>query len=281
MQLPDGRTISYREVGDPDGVPVIALHGSPGSSRQLQGLGGPAQARGVRLILPDRAGYGGSTFDPARTLSSDAADNAALLDHLGLDRVAVAGLSGGGPHALALAARHPEKVRAVATIGGVAPMKPRDPSLPPDRLFSRVAGWSESGARAVFGLTTWLAHRNPEGILDRFAKVMAPADAEVLRDDPATREAMLDDFRNPAPTTARATARDFALFAKPWDIDLGAVAAHVDVWHGDEDRNVPVQHGRLLARVLPDAELHEIEGGGHLLLGQLDDVLGGLSGGRP
>jgi pimeloyl-ACP methyl ester carboxylesterase len=110
---------------------------------------------------------------------------------------------------------------------------------------------------------------------------MAPADAEVLRDDPATREAMLDDFRNPAPTTARATARDFALFAKPWDIDLGAVAAHVDVWHGDEDRNVPVQHGRLLARVLPDAELHEIEGGGHLLLGQLDDVLGGLSGGRP
>lgn len=279
IHLPDGRTFSYRELGDPGGTPVLALHGTPGSSRQLQGLGGPAQTHGMRLILPDRAGYGGSTHDTTRTLSSDAGDNTALLEHLGIDRVAVAGLSGGGPHALALAACRPDRVTAVATIGGVAPMSPRDPSLPPDRLFTRIAGWSEAGARAIFGATTWLAHRKPEAVLDRFAKAMAPADAAVLRDDPATRHAMLDDFRHPSPTTARATARDFALFAKPWDIDLGHIAAHVDVWHGDEDRNVPVQHGHLLARLLPDAELHEVSGGGHLLLGELDAVLTALTAG--
>ena len=125
VTLAGGRQLAYQAMGDPGHFPVLVLHGTPGSSRQLAALGQPAREHGLTVIAPDRAGYGGSAYDPARTIGSSARDLGELIEHLGLNGCAVVGLSGGGPTALACGVLLADRVSAVATVGGVAPLVPR------------------------------------------------------------------------------------------------------------------------------------------------------------
>jgi pimeloyl-ACP methyl ester carboxylesterase len=273
ITLPDSRQFSYEVLGDPDGVPLVVQHGTPGSWRQLAGLAATARDRGYRVIAPDRAGYGGSTFDPKRTIGSSAHDVGSLLDALGVTGCGMVGISGGGPTALAAGALLGDRINAIATVGGVAPTVPRDPGLPADRLVIKLARQSELGARLMFGLMARAGRTRSEQALERLASMSAEVDAKILREDASIRDAMLDDLRQASATTGRAAARDFWLFARPWDVDISQIRVPVDVWQGTEDRNVPFAHGRVIADRCPTAELHVVEGGGHLLINQLDQII--------
>ena len=278
MTLPDGRRMAYELTGAAQGSPAVVLHGTPGSWRQLAGLDRPARERGLALIVPDRAGYGGSSYDPAGTIGSGARDVGELIRHLGLERCPVVGLSGGGPTALACGVMLPGRVvAAVATVGGVAPLVPRSAKLPPDRLLTRLAGLSQTAMHALFAAMIRVDRSRPEKALDRFAAMLADPDARLVRNDPQVRAGFLDDLRHPSPTTARAAARDFWLFARGWDVDLADMAVPAHIWHGTEDRNVPVAHARVIGALCPGARLHIVEGGGHLLLGQIDQIIDSLS----
>jgi pimeloyl-ACP methyl ester carboxylesterase len=277
MTLPDGRRLAYEVTGDPAGPPVIVLHGTPGSSRQLAGLSRPARERGLALIVPDRAGYGGSSYDPSGTIGSGARDLGELIARAGLGACPVVGLSGGGPTALACGVVLADRVTAVATVGGVAPLVPRDPGLPPDRLMIKTARRSQAGARVLFAAIVRAGRRQPEKTLTRFAALLAEPDARLLHDNADVRDGFLDDLRHPAPATARAAARDFWLFARRWDVDIADMAVPVHVWHGTEDRNVPVAHARAIAARCPAAEIHLVEGGGHLLLAQLGPIIASVT----
>jgi pimeloyl-ACP methyl ester carboxylesterase len=274
--LPDGRQVAYAVIGDPHGIPVVCLHGTPGSARQLAALDGPARAHGVALVTPDRAGYGRSTHDPARSIASNARDVEAVLRSLGVDSCSVIGLSGGGPFALGCGVVLAGQVTAVATVGGVAPMVPRDPSLPPDRLVGRVARRSEACTRALFALMLHRGRAHPERTLEQFASLLAESDARLLHQAGPVRTAFLDDFRHPSATAARAAARDFWLFEHAWDVCVADMAVPCDIWHGTQDRNVPAAHARVIARRCPSARLHLVDGGGHMLLGELEEILSAL-----
>jgi pimeloyl-ACP methyl ester carboxylesterase len=274
--LADGRRVAYEVMGDPNGRGVLALHGTPGSSRQLASLDKPARDHNIALIVPDRAGYGGSTHDPSRTIASGASDLGQLIGHLSLDHPAVIGLSGGGPTALACGVVLPDRISSVTTVGSIGPLVPRDPSLPPDRFITRTARRSEPAARALFAVMVFAGRRRPEQTVDRFCTLLAEPDAQLLRHDPMVRNAFRDDLQHPSPTTARAAAHDFWLFTRRWDIDLSAMTVPLHVWHGTEDRNVPVAHGRVIAAACPTARLHLIQGGGHLLLSNLEEIIGAM-----
>ena len=106
LQLPDGRQLTYTEHGPKGGVPLIYNHGFTSSRREYEALAPLVEAAGlgVRVIAVDRPGIGGSTFDPDRTIGGWAEDVAFLVDHLGIGRFSVMGVSGGGPYALSVAA---------------------------------------------------------------------------------------------------------------------------------------------------------------------------------
>jgi pimeloyl-ACP methyl ester carboxylesterase len=124
LETPDGRTLAYATWGDPNGFPILSLHGTPGC-RFNRWPNEEIYARlGVHFVTHDRAGYGRSDRHHGRSVADEAADVAALADELGLDRFGVTGGSGGGPHVLACAALLPDRVvRAVCTVG-VAPYGP-------------------------------------------------------------------------------------------------------------------------------------------------------------
>jgi pimeloyl-ACP methyl ester carboxylesterase len=121
VTTPDGRTLTVREGGDPAGVPVLVISGTPGSSTLFAANRRDAEERGIRLLSYDRPGYGGSTRHKGRTAADCATDIEAVCDELGLERICVWGISGGGPHALAAAALLPERVAAAASLASVAP----------------------------------------------------------------------------------------------------------------------------------------------------------------
>ncbi|MGH9299558.1 MAG: alpha/beta fold hydrolase, partial [Acidimicrobiales bacterium] len=123
FELPDGRELAFSEAGAADGTPVLAFHGTPGSRRQvlLPLADEAARKAGVRLIAPDRPGYGHSTFQRGRRLVDWAADVASLADHLDLGHFAVIGISGGGPHALVCAALLADRVNRAGVVSGIGP----------------------------------------------------------------------------------------------------------------------------------------------------------------
>jgi pimeloyl-ACP methyl ester carboxylesterase len=189
----------------------------------------------------------------------------------------VGGLSGGGPTALACGVLLPGRVTAVATVGGVAPLVPRSPLLPPDRLVIKIARRSQGAARVLFATAGRAGRARPEKTRDRFAAMLAEPDARLLRENREVRDGFLDDLRHPSPTTARAAARDFWLFAREWDVDIAGMAVPAHIWHGTADRNVPVTHARVIADRCPAARLHIVEGGGHMLLSHLDQIIESLA----
>src|SRR5438034_7028956 len=121
VTTPDGRTLTAREVGDPTGFPVLFISGTPGSSTLSEHHAPDAAERGLRLFSYDRPGYGASTRHKGRAVADCAADLDAVCDALDVEHLAVWGISGGGPHALAAAALLPARVVAAASLASVAP----------------------------------------------------------------------------------------------------------------------------------------------------------------
>jgi pimeloyl-ACP methyl ester carboxylesterase len=261
ITLADGRRLSWHEFGDPDGSPVIYTAGTP-----VSGLGGAvydetARAAGLRWISPDKPGYGGSDYQRNRSLSSWGNDVATLAGHLGLDRYALAGESGGAPFTLAAARQLADRVSVVALIAAGGPMGPAE----------RV-GMTASARRM-----NWLARNAPALNLVRIAAMRR----ELV--NPQRRERDLHDAMAAAPDAAhaaaarieidavadalrpgsRATVQELALIKREWTFPLSEVTTPVHLWHGARDRNAPIAHARRLARELPDATLHVSDSSGH------------------
>src|SRR5579862_8716897 len=110
---PDGRVVAWAAWGDPGGRPLMLLHGMPGSRFDRSSDPDLYERVGAHVVTFDRPGYGQSSVHPDRTVLTAADDALAVADELGWDTFAVLGVSGGGPHALGVAHRAPERVRAV------------------------------------------------------------------------------------------------------------------------------------------------------------------------
>src|SRR5436309_14672066 len=134
------------------GAPVFDLHGTPGC--RLSGRHpdpSRVSAAGLRVVSYDRPGYGRSTRQSGRRVVDCVGDVAAIADDLGIERFVVRGGSGGGPHALAVAARLPDRVTRVACVVGVAPYDAEDCDwfAGMDRVYVREAGWALPGAQSA------------------------------------------------------------------------------------------------------------------------------------
>ena len=274
LQLADGRSLAYSELGDPKGTPVLAFHGTPGSRLQLADAHEAAAAGGVRLVLPDRPGYGLSSWSPRRRLRDWAGDVEALADHLGLDRFAVVGVSGGGPHALACAAILGQRVTAVGVVSGVGPVA--DPELaatlpPAARVLWRLRRLVRPLLVGVISVALAAWRRAPRLALRLVRPGLPASDAEIVSRPEVRRHLLAEASVVPSPTTARAAAQDLVLFGSRWGLPLERIEQHVVLWHGDADNTVPIVQARHLARALPHAMLHEHPGEGHLFV---EDVMG-------
>ena len=120
VETSDGRVLHTYDTGGGD-VTVVWHHGTPNIGLPPEPLFDDSARLGIRWVSYDRPGYGGSTPNPGRDVASAASDTAAVADALGVERFAVMGHSGGGPHALACAALLGDRVLRMVSGAGLAP----------------------------------------------------------------------------------------------------------------------------------------------------------------
>ncbi|WP_256792469.1 alpha/beta fold hydrolase [Terrabacter sp. Ter38] len=270
VRLPDGRRVDVWRGGDPQGVPLVFFHGTPGGRLQAALGDGAASRAGVRLVAFSRPGYGGSTDGPT-TLTSVGSDAGSVADALGIDAFAVLGVSGGGPYAVAAAAVLPERVRVVGVVAGVGPLLELDPSAARDpAVRAALAGDLDAAVTLQDGAMTDGGGRRGSGARAT-VRVGGFESPEIL--EPWTGSG------RPGVPSYRGVSRDALAFTAGWDVDLGDVRAPVHLWYGDHDRTVGLEHGQWLHAHLPTSRLVVREGAGHLstLLAHWADVLTDLA----
>ena len=262
LYLPDGRRLGYLEYGDPNGFAVFFCHGMPGSRFQCPRDEAFAAAQGVRVIAPERPGFGLSDPKARHSLAEYAEDVATLADRLGIERFAVAGFSSGGAYALACAQVLPQRVTRLGLIGSPAPFDVPEnwEGLGPIRDFMTLARTDPAAfVQAMAAIST------PETLFDALAQCTSPQDQALLA-RAALRETFLQDGRETLRRGSDAAIADFLLMARAWDTDPAEVRVKTVVWQGEMDINVSPAMGRYLARTIPDCTAHFLPDEGHLLL---------------
>jgi pimeloyl-ACP methyl ester carboxylesterase len=220
---------------------------------------------GVRVIVADRPGYGASTRLEGRGISVVAEDAALLLDHLGLDVVHVSGGSGGGPHALAFAALHPERVRAATVVVGMAPIAEDDTV---GLIGLNRAGWFEAreGWDAMYQLLAPVRDELFGDPLAGFRAVMdaAPAADKAVMQDPEWQRVMIEDVTEALRPGAEGWVDESMAVMLPWDFDPSNVGCSLTWWHGENDANAPIAAVRRLVGIMPGVDLRVWTDAGHL-----------------
>ncbi|WP_328990471.1 alpha/beta hydrolase [Kribbella sp. NBC_01245] len=250
---------------------MFFLHGCPDTRRAA--FAGEAAARrlGVRLIAVNRPGYGSSDAYDVPALDElghrfAADDLVAVADAFGVGEFGLLGMSVGGPYALACAARHPERVRAVAVVAapGMAPvMDPpchRDDLSPEQRdFFATLAGGSVAANMALMrpDFEQYVARLRPtddddEALAKRFLEGLPPRDARLLAELPP--KAIAESAREALANTD-GYLWDAAITFRHWDFRPEDVARPVALWYGEYDANAPPRNGRWFADHLADATL--------------------------
>jgi pimeloyl-ACP methyl ester carboxylesterase len=108
------------DLTDGDGPVVLGLHGGLGGCDQGRAMTGWLEAKRFRILSPSRPGYLGTPLETGQTMEAQADAMAALLDALGIEKVAVMGASAGGPPAYYFAIRHPDRTAGLVVIDGIS-----------------------------------------------------------------------------------------------------------------------------------------------------------------
>jgi pimeloyl-ACP methyl ester carboxylesterase len=278
LELADGRRLDIRVSGPEGGTPLVFHHGTPGAVPPLRDMERFVHERGLRLVTTSRPGYGTSTRQRGRRVVDVAADTAEGLAWLDADRCLSAGWSGGGPHALACAARL-DAVAGVLVIAGVAPYDTADLNF----LDGMGEGNIEEFSAALEGegplrehLEPYLEHYrtiNSDELAASLASVLPDVDRALL-----SGEIGLDlatQFHAAFATGIDGWLDDDLAFTQPWGFDFHEISTPTMVWQGELDLMVPFAHGQWLASQLPHASVHLESGEGHLSVGvgSLEEML--------
>ena len=273
LETHDGRKLAYATWGDPDGFPILSLHGTPGCRFNRWPNEDVYTRAGAYWITHDRAGYGRSDRHRGRCVADEVADVEAIADELGLERFGVTGGSGGGPHALACAALLPDRVvRAVCSVG-VAPLG--RPGLTEDEWLAgmdpenvKEFRWAQTGEDVLMHelgqLQRQLEERvalDPSTVLDEFelsesdrAQLARPEAMQVIRE--ATAEQAVNGVGG--------WADDDLVVLRPWGFEVDAISVPVLVRYGLTDVLVPPAHGEWLAANVPGCIVEVETSAGHL-----------------
>jgi pimeloyl-ACP methyl ester carboxylesterase len=246
VRLSDGRSIGFSAAGPHDGYPVVYCHGAIGSPRwRIPALESELERIGIRYIVVDRPGFGGSDPSPERSVAAFACDLGEVMTVLRYERFSVVGVSAGAPYALGCGWALPGRVGAVAA---VSPLVPAD----------------GAGASPSF----------------RYRLPLIPYGSARL--GPAFAALCLRALRLHGQTSADAMIDDYLVCRRAWGFDPGAVRVPVTVWHGGADRLVPVAHALVLASAIPGCTTCIEPHGGHFFYsGRLAQVLASLVPGLP
>jgi pimeloyl-ACP methyl ester carboxylesterase/DNA-binding CsgD family transcriptional regulator len=279
ITLKDGRILGYGEYGDTDGRVVIGCHPVTGSRLQNHPHEEVLHQLGIRLIIPDRPGFGLSSSKPGRDFNDWADDVEQLVAQLDIKKFSALAYCGGTPYALSCAIRMASKVDKVLLISPVTPYDGIDllhGITPPNRLLVKIASHLPA---SVFHVGKILAQNlvpNPGRYFDDVIHELCPSDAAALN-----APEFMDNFQKSLEESLKQGPAEFAneqvMLANDWKLNLAAIEAPVIIWHGDEDRHVPIHFSEKFSRDFKHGDFNLSQGHGHFMVYHLwKDILESL-----
>ncbi|KEI70513.1 alpha/beta fold hydrolase [Endozoicomonas elysicola] len=264
VKLSDGRTLTYDTYGDPHGFPVIFSHGFADSRLIRNPDDNIAKSLGLWMIAADQPGVGGSTPKKDRRMVDWGPDMEQLADHLDLGKFAVAGHSGGGPHALSIALHMPERV----THGVLAsPAGPFDEDGFAKMLvmkdlklvvklhhFHNVLKWA-------YKMDIKKAKKDIGSYVENIAEG-DPSDADTFLSNPAQREMFEASFTTGMEQGSEGVY-EMTLALWHWGFELEDITQHFDVFYGDADDIISPEMPKRVADRLPNSTATIWKGAGH------------------
>lgn len=254
MSSPYGE-VEFTQGGS--GPAVLVIHGSGGGFDQGQILVDSVIGDRFHWITPSRFGYLRSTFHEGATFDDQAHAYAALLDHLGIDQVAVVALSHGAPSALLFAALHPERVSSLALIsGGVAPSVAEDQAEANQKGDMLTAIYKHDG---LYWALTKLFRKQFLGLLGATPNVIA----ELTPEQRVLVDRVVDEMN---PVSLRSAGVAFDNRGELPGERIGAIQAPTLIFHAQDDTLQLYHNAEFAAAHIPNARLVSFERGGHLAL---------------
>ena len=268
IKLQDGRALGYAEFGDPSGTPVFFFHGFPASRLEGVALDTPARAVGVRLIAPDRPGFGLSDPKRGRSFSDWPDDVIQLAVHLGIYDFAVLGTSGGSPYVVACTDQISERLTAAGIVSGISPLHSQAVRLTMDpdqrRMFVSVGRFPWL-ARRIFARSMHEVQADFPSLLKRMAAERPEVDRSIL-ERPDVKDMLRPNLTEAFRQGVAGAAQELALYAGSWRLALKKVTYPVQIWQGRKDVITPPSMAEELASLLPHTLTRWYPDEGHSLL---------------
>lgn len=260
IELRRGGTLAWAEYGDPGGEPVLFLHGCPGSRLDGVVLDTAARASGVRLICPDRPGYGESDRAPTYDLRAFPPVIRELLDTLEVDRIRLLAHSGGAPYGVATAAALRSRVISSGLVAGMGTNGTGVNRT--NQLSVRLAHFARPTLRAYLAHHRFWEARDPEKTMAKLHGRRTPADQEIVEHLGIAGQ-LFASRQEATRRSLEGVVTDCNVFGQRWRFDLDKVSAHCNLWHGDADRTVDIVCSEELHRLLPKSSFTRLPGHGH------------------
>lgn len=264
LTLSDGRVLGYSEFGDPAGYPILNNHGGLVCRLDVEPVHEQARDLGVRIISPDRPGVATSDRKPDRDTLDWADDVRELLDALDIHDFANMGWSMGGQYALAVAHAFGDRVKATAVIAGCPPLDDEEVFAElndMDQELTKMSANHPAAARTAFAAIGKLEGHFPE----RMAKLTTRKSAPTDRDATIDNADWMGEIMSAAAADTHGLVDEYLAWVKPWRFELADVTSPVAIWQGTADTLVVPDYGQRLADGIPGAELHLVDGEGHLI----------------
>jgi pimeloyl-ACP methyl ester carboxylesterase len=260
-RIRSGHELAYTDIGEADWPCVFFFHGAPASRLYLAYLEQTLTDARVRVVSPDRPGYGRSSPQPGRSMADWPSDVAGIADALGVDRFVVAGHSSGGPYAVVCAALLPDRVLAGIALGGVTDMgwpgawegypdSERELMRLPDEAAA--VTWCEQWYRA-----------DGSGFWEASSLELGQPDTALIEDEhagPALESTITEAFRQ----GVGGYAQDIVVQGRPWPFDPARIAVPFHIVHGESDTLLPFAHSQHTSELIRGSRLHVLPGHGHL-----------------
>ncbi|MCX2743258.1 alpha/beta hydrolase [Mangrovivirga sp. M17] len=275
FNLPSGRKIGYAFYGAPNGSPVFAFHGTPGSRLWFTEDDDESKLQNIKLITVDRPGYGLSTPVKGRSILDFADDVNALADHLNIHKYAVLGISGGSVYSLACAYRSPDRVIKSSALSSIVPFIN---GRPPKQMCAENRSAFFLSKHFPF-LSKWILNKGKKMISkdpDKYIhKVksqvghLCPSDRELIQKEEAGN-IILINMKEATRQSANEGATEPSLLSKPWGFEPRNIQIPVEIWHGIDDTLTPIDPVKNYYPDKKNFNLHFLPGKGHFLDGHSD-----------
>jgi pimeloyl-ACP methyl ester carboxylesterase len=268
VELKDGRRLAYVTYGDPEGVPLLFLHGTPGTSMQIGMASEGARKLGFKLIAPDRPGLGDSDVQAERMLYHYPLDVVQLLDYLKIRQCPVIAISGGAPYAFQCAHDLPERLTHIVSLSGwINYGRPEVRDIRLDSKLHVLDKICRHGARllpTMGRVANWVVKNRLDDVYKHLLKMLPPADITLLQQKDY-KEILLEDMRHAYRQGWEGVKLETQIqFSQP-AFRYENIIQPTYLLHGTADTIVPFAFSEYLHLTLPKVVGFEVvKEGGHL-----------------